>query len=900
MSRQASRLPAWPFVALVLGVALLSLVAPAGWRATRVDSRAERIASPPRNADRATARRNVQLQTEAEGERSPAHGHPSLADQPTEFVTAVVEPEERPIPEYIPRTPAARPQPAPEPPAEPPAKSLEESLAPVEEQPAARSEDQPSAEVEERPTLELSSPSRPLSPRTAVRPLDTNRARASLQDESAATGASELAPVVSVPANAGAVVGEVSDEITPLPMVSDVASNAWPIPQTLLEQLNGLTGAGIASDWARLVLEDLARLKDLPEVASPAVKPILARLQAAVDAAPEVADKLTAPTDRAPLMRCAYSVSRRVAVWTALHSLAEHEQRERGWTPDSMAQLAQAYRGVEAYLARMQHSEPWRQYLSLQNAVKLNVEGSPTGAQRDIARLMLTRLDTACLSDEQSQFLQHPVFAAWAVALRRYAAEPIDPHELLEAIERYEATFSADPAQRLAHGYQALRWSTDAVESQLSRPLNDHYRNANVRVAISASLINRVLPSEHSTEEPVNDIVRDAHVSGTSQTNSRVRVFLVPDRLQWRLGLEAKGDVAAQTESRKGPATFFQDAWSNYNARKHVTVDKRGVKTERAEARARSSSDLRGFETDFDGIPIFNLMARAIASRQYSVESRAATAEVEEKVASVASQRLDEEIEKRLSDAEGEFQKRWLSPLRRMGLDPTPIDFETTDQRLIVRYRLAGVHQLAAHTPRPQAPSNSWMSIQLHESAINNTFDQLGLGGRKVPIEELFQELAAKFDRPAPTLPEDMPEGVTLTLAPQEGIRVRCDGGQVTLTLRVTELAQGKSKWKNFEVKATYVPSTDQREANLVRDGIIELGGERRGLGNQVALRAIFAKVLSKNRPIRLVNHSMAKLPQLSDLEVNQFVIHDGWIGMAMAPKLNTARIPYRQPRRFH
>ena len=104
------------------------------------------------------------------------------------------------------------------------------------------------------------------------------------------------------------------------------------------------------------------------------------------------------------------------------------------------------------------------------------------------------------------------------------------------------------------------------------------------------------------------------------------------------------------------------------------------------------------------------------------------------------------------------------------------------------------------------------------------------------------------------------------------------------------------SRWKTFEVRATYVPTTDQRDANLVRDGIIELGGERRGLGNQVALRGIFAKVLSKNRPLKLITHSLAKQPQLADLEVNQFAINHGWMGIAMAPNANTARIPYHQP----
>jgi hypothetical protein len=491
------------------------------------------------------------------------------------------------------------------------------------------------------------------------------------------------------------------------------------------------------------------------------------------------------------------------------------------------------------------------------------------------------------------------VFQNYRAALRAYSRQEVPLTDIVQLIERYETTLASLDARRVAHGFQTLRWSPLEAETQAAQPINDHYRNANVRVAISAALINRILPTEHTSFDPVDDVIQSARVQGTSRTSSRLRVFLVPSRLQWRLGLEARGDVASQTESRKGPATFYQDAMANFDARKHVTVDKRGIRTDRAEARAQSSSDLRGFETDFDDIPLFNRLARGIANRQYQEQSTLAAAEVESRVADIASQRLDEEVHKRLSDAEGEFQTRWLMPLRNMGLDPTPVDFETTNHRLIVRYRIAAIHQLAAHTPRPQAPTNSWLSVQLHESAINNTLDQLGLGGRKLTIQELCDELARKFGRPSPPVPEDIPEDMTVTLAQNEGIRVRCDGGRMRLTLRVAELSQNRhTKWRNFMVQTTYVPSPDQRNANLVRDGIIELSSDGKGVGNQFALRTIFSKVLSKNRSISLINHSMAQQPEFADLMINQFVLSDGWIGIAMAPKPNTARIPYR--RSFH
>src|SRR4029077_9003575 len=99
-----------------------------------------------------------------------------------------------------------------------------------------------------------------------------------------------------------------------------------------------------------------------------------------------------------------------------------------------------------------------------------------------------------------------------------------------------------------------------------------------------------------------------------------------------------------------------------------------------------------------------------------------------------------------------------------------------------------------------------------------------------------------------------------------------------------------KNTWKNFEVRGYYRPSDNQQEANLVRDGNLELVGERLKLGDQIALRGIFAKVLSRNRQLSLVNKQLLLRPQLADLQVTQFVIQDGWIGVALGPKSDNLR----------
>jgi hypothetical protein len=138
-------------------------------------------------------------------------------------------------------------------------------------------------------------------------------------------------------------------------------------------------------------------------------------------------------------------------------------------------------------------------------------------------------------------------------------------------------------------------------------------------------------------------------------------------------------------------------------------------------------------------------------------------------------------------------------------------------------------------------------------------------------------------------VPEDLPENVFVTFADEDPIRIDCQDGRVRLTIRLKELAQEgtRNRWTNFTVRAYYAPSADQLDANLYRDGIIELIGESRPLaiGQRTALTAIFARVLSRNRKLHIINEQIAKAPQLQDQQVTQFVIHDGWMGIALGPK---------------
>jgi hypothetical protein len=292
-----------------------------------------------------------------------------------------------------------------------------------------------------------------------------------------------------------------------------------------------------------------------------------------------------------------------------------------------------------------------------------------------------------------------------------------------------------------------------------------------------------------------------------------------------------------------------------------------------------------GLETDYDYIPLLGGVVRDMAQTEQQEMQGQAMLETEQRVAVRTRDEFDREIQPWLGKAEAQFIQRVLNPLARLGLEPTAMGMSTSEDRAIVRLRLADDHQLAAHSPRPRAPSNSLVSLQIHESAINNVVAQLQLDGQTFELGELYRYLGQKLSRPKVELPEDLPENVTVTFAAHDAVRVRCDDGRIELRLSFAELSDPRRRWRDFTVKTTYAADPSSLETRFVRDSGIHLEGDSLKGKTELALRGIFSKVLAPTRQMSLVDPKFANDPRVKDVEISQFTIDKGWIGLAYTPR---------------
>ncbi|TWT95258.1 hypothetical protein Pla108_34020 [Botrimarina colliarenosi] len=476
--------------------------------------------------------------------------------------------------------------------------------------------------------------------------------------------------------------------------------------------------------------------------------------------------------------------------------------------------------------------------------------------------------------------------------IERVEAQPVRLR-VARRIEQYEQAPSTRLAQLLATDAARLGAEADAESRAVGQALDGAYRNANVRVAIAAELVERMVPQPEPVTSPIRDRIAGTPITGRSTTETALSVQLVEDPSAWRIGLEARGMVVSQTYSHGGPATLGARGATSFLAKKLVVLTPEGLQAAPSVADVHTESQrLVSLSTDYDRVPLVGNYVRSAARTEYGRVRRRAQAETQVKVERQVIKTLDERVTPRLVDAELRFADEVVGRASSLGLTIEPLELRTTDRRLISRLRVANGAQLAAHTPRMRAPSDSWLSVQLHESTFNNALEGLGLAGETMTPAELRERIVTRL-----RLPErqaEPAEDAVLRFAATDPVRIEFADGRAHLTLSFAEIAVRGRRHADFKVHAFYRPEVHGLTAELVQDGAPHIEGRMRN-ASRMHLHGVMGKVLGENRRLAVVRLTADSPERLSaalvGLATNQLVIEDGWLGLAIGPERVTNRV---------
>ena len=525
----------------------------------------------------------------------------------------------------------------------------------------------------------------------------------------------------------------------------------------------------------------------------------------------------------------------------------------------------------------------WSKYLLVDEVLSMVGKSPPMAHRLKLSRQIESRIRSNALSNDQRRFVTSPVVSRYASALAGWSQTTVDALALAKQIERQESDVNHHGGIELAEASLRLRESNRySVATQLADLLDSHYRNANLRMAVHADLINRVLPEPAPTQIPVRQTLLGSRIRGQSNVTSRLGITLSPNPNAWSLRLLTRSNLQTLSTASKSSVVVRTRSQHAVDAATPVLITPASIQAGRTAVRVDGTTAMRSIATPFDDVPLLGSWVRSMARGEFNESKPIASRINRRRITSETETKIQTELDQNLRRATSRAESVVMAPLRELSIEPEVVGLQTTSDRLIARYRLASDWQLAAATPRPAAPSDSMVSIQMHQSVINNALDRIIIRDRPVNLIELIDTAANHFGF-EPKLPDDFPKDVQVQFTHFQPITIDINDGFVELTLRVQSLSRpGDRPLTKFIVTARYEMSSSGGRLELQRVGHLSIDGRRMTIGKRLPLRLIFNKVLTDDRPIVLTPpRSMAT--QLAGLVLSQTRLIDGWVAIAMA-----------------
>ncbi|MEI8227603.1 MAG: hypothetical protein WCH77_05005 [Planctomycetota bacterium] len=474
---------------------------------------------------------------------------------------------------------------------------------------------------------------------------------------------------------------------------------------------------------------------------------------------------------------------------------------------------------------------------------------------------------------------------------------------LLDALERFESSLAPADAATAAAALAVIESSAHTGAQGVVKSVRDHYLSANVRIAMHQQFLEKMLPETTVNTGPVDEFVMGRKVRGTRTVERSTTLRFTPDSDEICFDLEIHGDVASRTVTDAAGVSLTSHGDSSFTVHKPIKICLEGLLFGAAAGVASNRTQLANVQTSFDSVPIMRSLVRNIVRNQHDESLPQANREVIDRIITTACREVDAQSEPQFAELAERIRERVWSPMVRLGLEPTPVAMETTPTVATLRLRLAGDGQLAAHTPRPRAPTDTMLSLQVHDSTINNALERLEIGGRRLSLEELICLMSERMGVES-RVPDDLPEGVKVTFAKVQPLRVECRDGLVHVRVALDAIESGRRNWYDIVAHVAYKPTAVAPQVFLDREGPVQLSGPGHQGRVEFALRTIFSKTFPKERPIPLLPEKMTANPRLAGMHVLQAVSTDGWFSLAMGlrePALTATAQPAKtaaQPRK--
>ncbi|WP_145122402.1 hypothetical protein [Rosistilla oblonga] len=552
------------------------------------------------------------------------------------------------------------------------------------------------------------------------------------------------------------------------------------------------------------------------------------------------------------------------------------------------------------------NTSAWLGYLKLNElsdalAAVQQAPSDPTS--RDEARtqmLALAQLDKVLGDMRLRLTINYPGLERAQIPRLRTAVRQLDAmlrHRDPQRSIEYVATQMADASKTLRAAdtttaadvfYQLDELTRLLIETRqaplLVADIRGRFVNSNLRIGVGSNLISRIATRPFQEPTAINECLLGTFIRGRATLTGTVTTCLLPSEGVAKIQLILSGDLTSQNRGYRKPVTVDAVGYGHVTATKVLNLNDAGIHAEPAVASAQLSSKIQRVNHP---LKIVRRIAMKKALEQKGATNAEGSRRMERRVAENFDRQTDQTAP--LGDGKSTPLRDLVDVLGRLGVDEPSRVWSSETRYLLTTLRQRTDDDLAAAVPPPSVAGSHDLSVQIHESLINNVMTRI-LAGRTMTGSQLRQlgksllpELQFAADQ------SDEAEEPIITFSRTRPIIFEARQGKVWIGLRGTRFQQGDQSLKMpLRVRAEYLPTFVQGHGFVLqRQGEVEIdfpGTQRLSIG-QIATRKKMERVFDRSLPMQLLDKPIRvpvkQLPE-SGIRVQEISAQQGWLSLGM------------------
>lgn len=664
-----------------------------------------------------------------------------------------------------------------------------------------------------------------------------------------------------------ASVDETEQAAAPLPRPRDMSADS-------LDEIDKRLQPEIAVLW------DPAQPTDARKAAYEAVKPVIAELLENAD------HRLTAQ-----------KLHRRVSLIGGV--LGAAEAKLDVIRPSTFQEsVRESARELDRNLRRIRNGSLWVRYLELPPLQREGTSVEQLQAFRDLASVTdeMDEAQREFVSRADIQELNKLVEAAISEmtrplddsALREELSVQLD--RLVRGVLQDEVLPVSTSTAEARSAWRIIRAQFPSAADVLRPILNDSCLGHNVHVAVSESLVSRLIAASREESGKISERAMGATITGDQQTSVTVDAEFLPSDDSARLNIFLQGTTHTETVARKSPATVFSEGDHSFRVSREVVFGGPQIELGRTQFSADINNRVTNFRTDYDG-RLFGRMVRREAGRRISGSQSETDAETRKQLQADLVPRFENEVG-------GPFNElnAVLESLRGRGLGPDQIDARSTDSGMSLSLRSIGTDYLGGSVPPTAISAGEGASVQLHQSMFNLLLGGLGLQGRVVDQNELTGEIEKALGEmlgreislnrnAAPAASNESDEDAAderqtfFVFSETDPLRVQFADGEVSVLIQTGIRQEGREE---LAVHTIVIPI----EVKLTEAGIQLTPQRIRVLSAPITvanqLRKVIGSRISEQQLSATLDLNTAEGGEAKTLTVTDLQLADGWLTISV------------------